>query len=64
MPWRMSIGGSKTDDEDETTRVARHILAALRAVGVEAHLVENIDDAPPIIPDQDLTTRITGFPRD
>jgi hypothetical protein len=43
--------GSKTDDEDKNTRIARHILAALRAVGVEAQLVENIDHAPPIIPD-------------
>jgi hypothetical protein len=49
----MSTSGSKTDEEDENTRIARHILAALRAVGVEAHLVENIDDAPPIIPDHD-----------
>ena len=60
----MSTSGSKSDDEDENTRVARHILAALRAIGVEAHLVENIDDAPRIVPDQDLTTRITEFPRD
>ena len=60
----MSTSGPKSDDEDENTRVARHILAALRAIGVEAHLVENIDDAPPIIPDQDLTTRIRGFARD
>ena len=48
------ISGSKSDDaENEQARIARHILAALRAVGVEAHLVENIDDAPPIIPDHD-----------
>ena len=61
----MSTSGSKSDDdENEKARIARHILAALRAVGVEAHLVEDIDDAPPIIPDEDLTTRITGFPRD
>jgi hypothetical protein len=60
----MSTTGSKPQDEDENTRVARHILAALRDIGVEAHLVENIDDAPPTIPDQDLTTRITGFDRD
>jgi hypothetical protein len=58
----MSTSGPKSDDEDENTRVARHILAALRAIGVEAHLVESI--APPIIPDQDLTTRIGGFARD
>jgi hypothetical protein len=47
----MSTSGSKTDDEDENARVARHIFAALRAAGVEAELV--IDDAPPMIPDQD-----------
>ena len=53
MRWQMSTSRSKSDDEDENTRIGRHTLAALRAVGVEAHLVENIDDAPPIIPDQD-----------
>ncbi len=46
----MSTSGSKPDDEDENARIARHILAALRAAGVEADLAE---DALPTIPDQD-----------
>jgi len=44
---------AKLDDEDENVRIARHILAALRAADIEAHLVDDMDDAPPIIPDQD-----------
>ena len=44
--------GSKSDDEDENVRIARHILAALRAAGVEADLADDVD-APPITPDQD-----------
>ena len=44
---------SKSDDDDEKARIARHIVAVLRAVGVEAHIFDNIDDVPPIVPDQD-----------
>jgi hypothetical protein len=49
----MSTSGSRSDDEDdENARVARQILAALRAAGVGADLVENIgDDAPPLMPE-------------
>jgi hypothetical protein len=42
---------AKLDNENEDLRIARRILAALRAAGVEADLVEDIDDAPPVIPD-------------
>ena len=59
----MSTGTSKSDDEDENARVARHILAALRAAGVEAHLVEDIDDAPPLTPDEGRAAgRVFGDP--
>jgi len=59
----MSTGTSKSDDEDENARVARHILAALRAAGVEAYLVEDIDDAPPLTPDEGRAAgRIFGDP--
>ena len=47
----MKTSGSKSDDdEDEKARIARRILAALRAAGVGAYVVEDVDDAPPIIP--------------
>ena len=48
----MRASASKSDNEDENVRVARYILAALRAAGVAADLVEDIDEAPPTIPDQ------------
>ena len=46
----MRNSGSKSDDEDEKARITRRILAALRAAGVGAYVVEDVDDAPPIIP--------------
>jgi hypothetical protein len=47
----MKTSDSKSDDdEDEKARIARRILAALRAAGVGAYVVEDVDDAPPIIP--------------
>ena len=49
----MSANASKPDNEDDTARVARDIVAALRAAGVEAHIFGEIDDVPPIAPDQD-----------
>jgi hypothetical protein len=35
----MSISGSRPYDEDESARIARHILAALEAAGFSAELV-------------------------
>jgi len=38
-------------DEKECLRIAQHLLAGLRAAGIEAEIVMDLD-APPIVPDQ------------
>ena len=40
----MSTTTSKSDNEDENVRVARQLLAALRAAGFEADLADETDD--------------------
>ena len=46
----MRTSRAKLDDE-ECLRIAQHILAALRAAGIDAEIVMDVD-APPIIPDK------------